>query len=533
MPKILLFSFLFFAGILSAQNIDHIIAQKRVQLERIDIKPSNRITYISSNFAQPQITTTHLRDKVKSLAVTKVYYVYTAYKRSANFNQKKLDKERFEQLKTWYPILFESPLIEWEIIEQTGLDIHTDGEGYFHGFIIVHRPLPTKEGRKIEFDLVSDHFDHPERRPIVIEEDPIAKLLPKDKTVGKIIKEETQEASFIGGDQALLEHIQRNFETPTEVWKDRKDFWAKFTVIIDENGQVGQPVFKESYGKPVEKAISKSLSEMPGWNPKVTGSMSKKDTIDFEWRISYSPQLKGMYLKNGKPPSLSHSMNLSSDDPIHSSKIGAPDIVGGSVYKALENIPQNEKLAIVMDVTGSMANHIVSTSFWLNKNKDTLPFTSFTVFNDGDDKKDSEKEIGSTGGVYFTSFVAEYRNSIRTAMQRGNGGDYPENDIEAVLYAIRKDVRASGVLLIADNFSSVKDFELLNKVTLPISVLPCGLTGSINQNYLDIICKTGGKIFYEDQIIDPTMLSKGDSFTIRRTSYVFTGKKIEVVDTVR
>lgn len=530
MPKILLFCLLIFFSRVSAQNIDKIVNQKRVQLERIEVKPSDRITYISSNFAQPQITTTHLRDKVNVLAVTKVYYVYTAYKRSMNFDQKTLDKERFEQLKTLYPILFESPLIEWEIIEQTGLDIHTDGEGYFHGFILVHRPLPTKEGRKKEFDLISNHFDNPDVVVPMIEEDPIAKLLVKKgaEIDSKLV--EKKEASFDGGDQAILEHIQRNFETPADVWKDRKDFWAKFTIVIDENGKIGSPVFKESYGKSVEKAIESSLAEMPEWTPKTINGASQKDTVEFEWRISYSPQLKGMYLKNGKPPLLSHSTNFSSDDPIHSSKLGATDIVSGSVYKALDKIPTDEKLAVVMDVTGSMANHIVSTSFWLKRNIDKLPFTSFTAFNDGDDKKDAEKEIGLTGGIYFTEFIKEYRNSIRTAMQKGNGGDYPENDIEAILYAIRKDVKATGVLLIGDNFSAVKDFELLKKVTLPVSVLPCGLSGAINQNYLDIVCETKGKIFYSDQIIDPAELKKGETFKIRRTKYVFTGKRIEVVE---
>jgi hypothetical protein len=513
-----------------AQNIEKIINQERQQIDRVDIRPSARITYISSNFAKPQITTTDLRDKVNVLAVTKVYYVYTAYRRSSQFNQKELDRKRFEQLKQLYPVLFESPLIEWEILEQTGLEVYTEGEGYFHGFILVHRPLPTDAGRQKEFDLVSQFLNNPTEGLPLIEEDPIAKLLSPKETIVKEDIEDAEMAEYNGGDQALLEYIQTNLKMPNEVWKDRKDFWANFSVIVNQAGKSEIIGFEGDYGKQVEKAIKDAVEDMPLWTPKRINGQPVIDTVNFEWRISYSPQLKGMYLKNGKPPLLDHKINEIANDPLQSSLVKTEDIVLNPVYIAFAKVPDNEKLAIVMDVTGSMANHIISASFWLTEHMDSLPFTSFTAFNDGDDTKDDEKIIGSTGGIYYTAFMSEFSNSIRTAMQNGNGGDYPENDIEAILYASRNDKHATGVLLVADNMSAVKDFELLNKVELPVSLLPCGLTGSINQNYLDIVFKTGGSIYYNDQVINLQKLSKGDTFKIRRTTYVHSGRRIEAAD---
>lgn len=529
MPKLVFSFLLFWTFHVQAQNIEKIIGQDRQQIDRVEIKPSDRITYISSNFANPQITTTDLRDKVKKLAVTKVYYVYTSYRRSRNFDQVQLDRQRFEQLKVLYPILFETDLIEWEILEQTGLEIHTKGEGYFHGFILVHRPVPTEEGRNKELNLVNQFFTNPNEGAVLIEEDPIERQLNTVKVAVEHKNDDVEIAQFEGGDQALLEHIQANLNLPNEVWKERKDFWANFSVVIDENGRPNAPVFEDAYGKSIEKAIKDAISAMPSWTAKSINGKAVNDTIQFEWRISYSPQLKGMYLKNGNPPILSHELNDIAGDPTQSSLIKTADIVLNPVYLAFEKLPENEKLAIVMDVTGSMANHIISASFWISENIDQLPFTSFTAFNDGDGIRDDEKIIGSTGGIYYTAYMSEFRSSIRTAMQNGNGGDYPENDIEAILYASRKDANATGILLVADNMSAVKDFELLSKVELPVSVLPCGLTGSINQNYLDIVYRTGGKIYYNDQVIDLQKLSKGDTFKIRKTTYVHSGRRVEAV----
>ena len=223
------FCFLAFLSVVGhGQNIEKIINQKRQQIDRVEIKPSDRITYISSNFANSQITTIDLRDKVNNLAVTKVYYVYTAYKRSSGFDQIKLDRQRFKALKSLYPALFDSDLIEWEILEQTGLEIYTEGKKYFHGFILIHRPLPSEEGRKKEFDLVKGFMNNPNAKAQLIDEDPIAKALKADTKMPQEQNQiDTVEAGFKGGGQALFDHIQSQLKTPNDVWKDRKDFWAK------------------------------------------------------------------------------------------------------------------------------------------------------------------------------------------------------------------------------------------------------------------------------------------------------------------
>lgn len=78
---------------------------------------------------------------------------------------------------------------------------------------------------------------------------------------------------------------------------------------------------------------------------------------------------------------------------------------------------------------------------WMKQAKDkTKNIRYFVFFNDGDDKINSTKVVGSTGGIY--SMVANNLNQVlatmQTAIENGNGGDLPENDIEAILHGIEK-----------------------------------------------------------------------------------------------
>ncbi|MFD1551561.1 hypothetical protein DNU06_03350 [Putridiphycobacter roseus] len=519
-----------FLSFSQSEKITQILKQEREQIERVETIQSDKITYISSDFAGAKIKTINLRDKVKKLEVLKVYYVYTAYKRSQNFDQFGLDQQRFNQLSAAYPELFESNQIEWEILEQTKLNDYTKGDNYFHGFIIVHRPLLTETNRTKEIQLINQYFDHPNEPLPFEDEDPIAATLNiKESTDVKTEhKGETVTAAFQGGDQALFEHIQRNLTTPADVWQDRKDIWVKFDLSIAQNGEVGKIDFKEKYSKEVQNAIASAVSKMPKWEPKTLNEFPVKDTVQFEWRVSYSPTVKGLYLKNGKAPVLDHTTNSIAGASGNKETVSPLFIQESPVFKAFDSISIPGKMALVMDVTGSMQNNIVSVCYWLKQHENNLPFSSFTAFNDGDGMKDNLKEIGSTKGIYYTGFYAEYPEIIKTAMLNGNGGDFPENDIESILHAVHKDHQATAVLLIADNMSEIKDIELLKQIDLPVSILPCGLTFSIQQHYLDLAYQTGGKIYYANQVIDLSQIKKGDTFQIKKATYLFNGKTFEI-----
>lgn len=505
-------------------NVDDILKQERIKVERIDLMESDKVTFISSDFAQPQITSIGLRSKILNLEIYKVYYVYTAYKRSESFDQLKLDKHRFAQLELNYPELFKDPNFDWEIIEQTGLFDHKRGADFFHGFILVHRPVKTEESRQKELDELFHFLDNPSEFYKTSEIDPIAEILNIPSEEEKT--DSLSETGYKGGDQALSDHIKMNFNTPDDVWKNRKDFWAKFDLILDENGEVESVEFKENYGKDTEKSIEKMVSQMDPWEIKKVNGTPMKDTVNFEMRVSYSPQLKGMYLKNGQPPTLNHTNNNHTEMTVEEKRKSGKIIMESPLFNSLNLLKDEEDMTLLVDVTGSMSTNIAAIKFWLKMNEKKFPFTHFILFNDGDDKKDHEKKEGSTGGIYLTKFYSEFNETVRTAMTNGNGGDFPENDIEAILYAQRKNPRNKNYLLIADNMSNVKDYGLLNKVEGKVSIIPCSLNKYIHQHYLNIVYRTGGKIYYNGEAFNLSEMKRNDKIKIKKQTYIFNGKQV-------
>lgn len=85
---------------------------------------------------------------------------------------------------------------------------------------------------------------------------------------------------------------------------------------------------------------------------------------------------------------------------------------------------------------------------------------------------------------------------LNTAKANGNGGDTPENDIEAILHAISRCKTCENIIHIADNGATPRDLILLNQVSKPIKVIICKLLSSdgVNPKLLDVAYKTGGSL---------------------------------------
>lgn len=134
-------------------------------------------------------------------------------------------------------------------------------------------------------------------------------------------------------------------------------------------------------------------------------------------------------------------------------------------------------MVVVIDVTGSMRTCATLVYRWMKKNQGPVnPIEYYVFFNDGDDKVDSLKVIGSTGGLYGVS-----------------SADGPENDIEALLFAIEQCPTCLNVVHIADNSATPRDKDLVDTITKPVHVIPCQLNGKeINPELISIASKTGG-----------------------------------------
>lgn len=194
---------------------------------------------------------------------------------------------------------------------------------------------------------------------------------------------------------------------------------------------------------------------------------------------------------------------------------------------------------IVTDITGSMYPYMEQVLLWHALNFMGEEGTKYLFFNDGDSHPDGP--IGSSGGFYFCQGkIKDFKtiiNTMRKGTRAGGGGAGPENDIEALLEATKKKSQADEVILVADNFSTVRDISLMKKLKVPVRVILCGIeesfvspctgttySNSINEEYIDLARFTGGSIHtVTEDIYDLAKIKEGESITIQGKKYDFVG----------
>jgi len=210
------------------------------------------------------------------------------------------------------------------------------------------------------------------------------------------------------------------------------------------------------------------------------------------------------------------------------------DTVSNVVFNVFKRNKNWKRKLIVADLTGSMYPYAQQVSTWLK-----LQFLhdstrqSFTFFNDGDNKKDNVKRIGNTGGVYYCTAknVDQLVQAMEITIRNGQGGDAPENVVEAIIYGLRKNKNIDNVILVADNWAKVRDISLISKVKVPVRVILCGVTEGmeINPDYLNIAYKTKGSIHtIEQDISDLILQTPAKKFTINGVDYIIKGGRIQL-----
>lgn len=188
------------------------------------------------------------------------------------------------------------------------------------------------------------------------------------------------------------------------------------------------------------------------------------------------------------------------------------------VLTVLNRHKEWKDIPIVCDVTGSMYPYMAQTLIWFKLNSKATNARAYTFFNDGDNKPDTDKVMGKTGGVYTVAsgVYDTVENVMCRAMQKGSGGDAPENNIEALLKTIKQNPDCKEVVMIADNYANVKDIGMLPLITKPVRIILCGSKTGINAQYLNIARATGGSIHtMEQDITNLVELNEGEVFNFR------------------
>ena len=521
--------------LLTAQNtgiIEQILSQNRTEIDQIHLSSSNSVTLVPSIFAKNDVAFKRSIEELKELTIVKVYYVYTTYRKSPSFNQLSLDRKRFELLNSSFPEIIEDPYIEWELVEQTGCQSPEMGRTFFHGFVVIHRSIRSEAERLEEIAQLESYLNNPTdvflKNKLDILED---QLNPTTSTSTKPIIIADQQARFIEGPDAMLDFLRKELRTD-EIALKRDDQWVKTHIKINKLGIISAVEILEKQPERIKATVIQAITAMPNWEPAYRDSIPVDSELDLEVRVSYSPNVNGMYLINGERPTLvGKTLEEKPSDLIELYDGSTPEEIfmkQAPVYKGLEVLDRHERTAMVMDVTGSMTEHVAAMKRWIQANNDSLNFTSFTFFNDGDGKATKKKKIGNTGGVYTTFNLVSIDNLVTETMRRGSGGERPESDIEALLHTLNKDTICDAILLIGDNYSGVRDIELLPNVTKKVNILMCSIKGSLRPDYLLIAKNTGGYLIYNGERIELKNLRSGEILSVGNFQYDYNGRGFKV-----
>ncbi len=194
-----------------------------------------------------------------------------------------------------------------------------------------------------------------------------------------------------------------------------------------------------------------------------------------------------------------------------------------SILKILDRTKW-EKATIVADVTGSMYKYTAQLLLWVKTNPIGSLSKNFVFFNDGDNMPDKDKKLGNTGGIYSRSCnsYAEVENLLKSTMTKGGGGDYPENNIEALLKAEKDFPSTEFQVMIADNWAAIKDKVLWQHLTKPVRIVVCGATEfNVNIDYLNLARKTRGSVhLMESDLYNLSGLKEGEILKVGKNTFV-------------
>ncbi len=460
--------------------------------------------------------------ELNSKVILKIELVYTTYAEKIDFDQHALNKKRLKTLFALAPNTFKQPGIEWRLMAQSGCTSAEAGKDFFHGVVITFRDDGSKIKRAIELAFMKevtegtvpahayDAYVKNETKFYSLDSSGAVKVSKEPKT---ILPE------FPGGERARIDYFAKKIKYP-ENGTAKESIPVNF--IIDKEGKITKIGFPGGELSPYAKEVKRFLNAMPNWKPgKVDGKLTEcmvTTTIDFMDRGSIVASPLEIYAAN----SAQFAEKEKAFDYMAVKASSASKTVSYALSKG-----NYTSAVIVCDITGSMAPYTAQMLEFIGaslESKDTN-FVGIVLFNDGDSKTDKNKTTGKVGGIY--SFVPKNREElgerIFDAMQKGNGGDLPENNIEAVLEAEKFFPQSKRIVMIADNFATPRDMELLPKVTKPIHVIVCGSAYELNEAYLDIAFRTKGSVFFNNQTIkDIHLFEEGGTVSVGKHNYVLT-----------
>jgi TonB family protein len=497
---------------------------------KTDLK-SNQF-YLESPFAKGSINPSRSFDSVINQVIYRIDLVYTTYKLSPLFNQQELNKERLIALQKIAPQLFKNHLITWGQIAITGAQNVDQGQQMFHGFIFTYRVNDTKTSRNDELLYLKQIMGDT--------------ILPTTKALGKSSKkipvykkrkyDNVSVPQFIDGVDALNDYLKNKLKYPAESYRNKKEGSVVLTVTVNTRGELSNTKVISGIDAACNDAAFDAIEKMPPWIPaKRNGRPTQfQMTLTLHFNLDTKVALVDKY----KADSTFFDYNPRGKfDETYIDSIEATDayfkLLAEQDSSVLKVLARNkwQSLIFVCDVTGSMSAYTSQMLIWFKQPSMKKRVKYFYFFNDGNNIADSKKRLGLTGGVYPVSNVDfnEVTKTVYQAMMNGDGGDVPENNVEAVLAACQK-FDDGEIAMIADNFATPRDLELAEKICRPIHVLLCGTFGGINTNYMDLVRLNKGTLHtITSDIINLNHYTNGQELVIDEHIYKLINDKFEMI----
>jgi hypothetical protein len=400
----------------------------------------------------------------------------------SSFSHNTLNIERLRTAMELFPMIDIATISKVVVLRQMDGNVKEKAQQMFHGVIVHYRTV--QDEALIKEDLAK--LDTLLSKLGVISKD--SSFITTD---GGLMKSETVSAKKI---PRIMEFKARN-NGITRWFPGWRDSIQKSVPEI--------PLYCYIVVTPKEALKRKLITRKSFRNSKI-----EKDIISLGWKDADSLIVQQCFIEPGSGMAIGDFTNP-----------GVPD---STVVKVFDR-NRWKNMAITADVTGSMYPYTAQLLVWLRlKSLDSLT-TLFTFFNDGNNKPDGLKKIGNTGGIYLKKCKSfeEVGELIKHTMQRGSGGDLPENNVEALIEAEKEFPGISFHVMIADNWAPLKDIELTKKLSKPVRIVLCGtINNMINIDYLDLARRTGGSVhLIEEDITNLALLHDGESVVIGGNEY--------------
>lgn len=500
--------------------------QKQVEILQPSTLKSSQVV-LQTPYDKPIIITPNASNLLNGKEVLRVDLYYSAFQRSDRFNQRRLNDLRWQELEKLYPGISRNEAVLYRELGQTGITSLEQGRQVFHGFVVSTQKRPDSLAYLAEKEelaaFVQKHW--PSKKSKAEGKPATPKPSPASNTGGA-----TSPTHLEGGTNRLQEFMQKTYnETAEQKHLCSGTYVMKFTV--DTLGKVKSALVAQGVGGKCDAYVLNLLKASPPWVPGLLeGKRSETNlmlplTIDQNGsRITVGePIVNNVYVpRKNELPSYAYPPKTPGFERLDTK---AEPVVTESLGRIKTN-----KAVLVVDVTASMSPFLAQTLKWIDKHFARKPFKHAVFFNDGDGNHERRKTAGNAGGLYrceFTSVEVVQQTLLKAC---NDGGDQPENNLEALLFAQKICTDCTELVMIADNLATPHDMELLPQLHLPVHIILCRSQYAANPAYLQIAQATGGSVSTKTETVAlNTDLSRNPNVKVGNITFTYKNGKFEKV----